>query len=317
MANDDYASILNSSAQVLSSAVNYAAASSIDKETRRYNREMYDKQRADSLADWTMQNDYNHPSAQMARLRAAGLNPNLVYGNGADATATSMPRGTEAKSWSPPVPRFDVSGPLMSMYDIRMKEAQTDNLRTQNTLLQQDGMLKGLMASKLATETARSKFDLDLASDMREYSLEALKEHVRRLRIGTDIGLQENERREAMNASNLREAVTRIAKMRADTMRTNLETSQSSQMFPLRKQQAQQQIQVMEQNLRSLLRRGVLEELDVRLANKGIRPGSPAWDNALKGVLDALNFRGAIDAAGQGMDDFNNWLERVLPWGNQ
>lgn len=34
-----------------------------------------------------MQNAYNDPSAQMERLKNAGLNPNLVYGNGADAQA--------------------------------------------------------------------------------------------------------------------------------------------------------------------------------------------------------------------------------------
>lgn len=31
---------------------------------------------------WNMQNEYNLPINQMERLRAAGLNPNLVYGNG-------------------------------------------------------------------------------------------------------------------------------------------------------------------------------------------------------------------------------------------
>lgn len=31
---------------------------------------------------WNAQNAYNHPSAQMERLKSAGLNPMLVYGNG-------------------------------------------------------------------------------------------------------------------------------------------------------------------------------------------------------------------------------------------
>lgn len=35
-----------------------------------------------NLKMWNMQNAYNDPSAQMARLKAAGLNPNLVYGGG-------------------------------------------------------------------------------------------------------------------------------------------------------------------------------------------------------------------------------------------
>lgn len=40
-----------------------------------------------SIANWQMENEYNTPANQMKRLQEAGLNPNLVYGNGADATA--------------------------------------------------------------------------------------------------------------------------------------------------------------------------------------------------------------------------------------
>ena len=36
-----------------------------------------------SRENWALENAYNTPKAQMDRLRAAGLNPNLVYGNGA------------------------------------------------------------------------------------------------------------------------------------------------------------------------------------------------------------------------------------------
>lgn len=35
-----------------------------------------------NLQMWNLQNAYNDPSAQMERLRKAGLNPNLVYGGG-------------------------------------------------------------------------------------------------------------------------------------------------------------------------------------------------------------------------------------------
>lgn len=36
---------------------------------------------------WKMQNEYNKPINQMERLKEAGLNPNLVYSNGATTTA--------------------------------------------------------------------------------------------------------------------------------------------------------------------------------------------------------------------------------------
>lgn len=39
---------------------------------------------------WQMENEYNKPVNQMARLEEAGLNPNLVYGNGATSLGGSM-----------------------------------------------------------------------------------------------------------------------------------------------------------------------------------------------------------------------------------
>ena len=39
---------------------------------------------------WNRTNDYNSPLKQMERLKAGGLNPNLVYGNGATTTANNI-----------------------------------------------------------------------------------------------------------------------------------------------------------------------------------------------------------------------------------
>lgn len=45
-----------------------------------------------AMLSWNLANDYNHPIQQMNRLKAAGLNPNLVYGSGSVAgNTTSAP----------------------------------------------------------------------------------------------------------------------------------------------------------------------------------------------------------------------------------
>lgn len=41
------------------------------------------------LENWLIQQEYNTPANQVARLRAAGLNPNLIYGNGSAATGNA------------------------------------------------------------------------------------------------------------------------------------------------------------------------------------------------------------------------------------
>lgn len=51
------------------------------QKNRDFQKEMYEKQYQDNLNFWKMQNEYNLPSAQLARLREAGLNPLLAYGD--------------------------------------------------------------------------------------------------------------------------------------------------------------------------------------------------------------------------------------------
>lgn len=51
-----------------------------------------DDANAMAMKSWQLANDYNHPIQQMERLKAAGLNPNLVYGSGSVAgNTTSAP----------------------------------------------------------------------------------------------------------------------------------------------------------------------------------------------------------------------------------
>lgn len=45
-------------------------------------RRQYEREKADNLKFWNMQNAYNSPVEQMKRLKEAGLNEHLVYGNG-------------------------------------------------------------------------------------------------------------------------------------------------------------------------------------------------------------------------------------------
>lgn len=47
-----------------------------------------------NIANWQMENEYNLPKNQMKRLEDAGLNPNLMYGQGSPGNAGSVPSVT-------------------------------------------------------------------------------------------------------------------------------------------------------------------------------------------------------------------------------
>lgn len=61
----------------------------------KYSKKLMELQYQQNLDLWNKQNEYNAPTAQMQRLQAAGLNPNLVYGsnvvgNSSNNTSTSL-----------------------------------------------------------------------------------------------------------------------------------------------------------------------------------------------------------------------------------
>lgn len=95
--------------------------------------------------------NYNTPSQQMARLQEAGLNPNLVYGNGADAQASG--------SVSPSASRQLETPKIMDSLAIANLFEQNKNLREQNKKLRAD--TEYVEAQRDKTQTENSLADLE------------------------------------------------------------------------------------------------------------------------------------------------------------
>lgn len=53
-----------------------------NKQQNKANQKAVDRANAYDMYTWDLANQYNDPKSQMERLKAAGLNPNLVYGSG-------------------------------------------------------------------------------------------------------------------------------------------------------------------------------------------------------------------------------------------
>lgn len=70
----------------IGSAANLIMNYSNNRANDRRQQEAYEQ----NLRMWHLQNQYNSPASQIARLKAAGLNPNLIYGN-PDNTAQAPP----------------------------------------------------------------------------------------------------------------------------------------------------------------------------------------------------------------------------------
>lgn len=80
-----------------------------------------------TLAQWHRQNRYNDPSAQMSRLKQAGLNPNMVYGTGTQAA------GNSSSSFQAPVAQHkniqtpNIPETIAKFHNIQRTDSQTAN----------------------------------------------------------------------------------------------------------------------------------------------------------------------------------------------
>lgn len=64
-----------------------------------YNRRLQEQEYQQNLAQWNLENEYNSPSEQMARLAAAGINPHLAYSNGSVSNVSARSPQYSAPSY--------------------------------------------------------------------------------------------------------------------------------------------------------------------------------------------------------------------------
>ena len=96
---------------------------------RLWTDQMMDKQNAWSLQQWNMTNEYNSPSAQVQRLRDAGLNP-LFYGldgSSANSFQSAEPLGYERASLR------GLTNPSVGL-DASLRSAQVSSIELDNEL---------------------------------------------------------------------------------------------------------------------------------------------------------------------------------------
>ena len=131
-----------------------------------------------SIEMWNMQNQYNSPTAQMSRLRQAGLNPNLVYGSGVTGNnAGSTPQYQPAKIQRATMEPYrgwnlGLSDAVSAFMAMRQNKAQVENMEAQNKLIKEQARTEGIRQGNIAMSTARSGFDLNLARELRNVSID-------------------------------------------------------------------------------------------------------------------------------------------------
>lgn len=113
----------------------------------QFNAQEAQKNRDFQVDMFNRTNSYNSPKAQMQRFMEAGLNPDLMYGNGASSIAAQSPSGSQA-SGSSPIAAVDMQ---QRAANVALTQAQTRLIEHQADNLDADTVKKGAETAGILT----------------------------------------------------------------------------------------------------------------------------------------------------------------------
>lgn len=133
------------------------------KKVREWNEQMYERQLEDNRENWRMANEYALPSAQLARIREAGLNPLLMYEGGLSQQVASPAQGADVNS-APAATGSMQTNYGQALSGAALIKAQIDNINA-------DTLLKKSTAKETETHVDwyNTTKSLDLAIKERNY----------------------------------------------------------------------------------------------------------------------------------------------------
>lgn len=213
------------------------------------NQLMLDRAYNQNLHMWNETNAYNSPVAQMARLKTAGLNPNLVYGTGTVTgnTSGSAPQ-LEAASYDAPNIRpytgwnLGLTDAVSTYMQARSNQAQVTSLETQTDYVRQQTINEAAKTAGIAASSAKSQFDYDLAKDLRQEAVESARANLMKL---------QGEAHGAMTEANIKSFIHR-------------------ELQPLQKKYSESQIKQIEVSTSKLLQDMDFDKFNYDLMRKGI-----------------------------------------------
>ncbi|QCQ85007.1 DNA pilot protein [Blackfly microvirus SF02] len=277
MSDETKGGLIGGAASIIGQGINAISTGSMNKKTREWNEKQYGIQRANALADWNAQNAYNAPEQQMARLKAAGLNPNLVYGNGATATSAQPVRSTSTADWKPQAPQVNATAVTDSYFDSRIKNQTVTNMQLQAKVLEQEALDKKMDISGKGITQARNQYDLDMAQRLQANTIAQAEGNLERIGLGnaktivdTKFTSDQNDRNQGRFNSDMESAVLSRLKMKADTTNSQLMSDQ------------------IKANTQNALKEGLIKDFEILLNKKGFTKSDPVWQRAGLTLVDAI-----------------------------
>lgn len=177
----------------------------INRENNAFNERMMREQDALNYEAWKRQNAYNTPSAQVQRLKEAGLNPYLMMSNGNQIGSASSQNSTSmaSASSSPNMQAFDsssgisngvnaIGGAIANYIAAKKAEGEIANMNMQNGLLQQQiiAMSKDNEYKSLMNDEMLRGFKFDNYKKSAEYENQLWSNRYQQETFNSDVGIK-------------------------------------------------------------------------------------------------------------------------------
>lgn len=262
------AAAITAGASIASSAGQIAATGKLNRKNREWQEEM-----------WNKNNQYNSPSAQMARFREAGLNPHLIYGQGTNGNSSSPASAPDQK-----VPDYSGiakgAGDAVQAYNAtKLQQTQINQMEKNIELADTEKELK--QAQTLSTLASTDKMGVETfqLQDLYEQKKIALQTDINKTNIDIEIGNK------------------MIDKILAETNLTKEQQNSVKQSIIESKERVIQ----MTKTGQSIDRDNILKDLDINLRKNGINPNDPMIFRVLGQMIPSII---------KGQNPFEKWIKK-------
>lgn len=255
-----------------------ALGASAQDRANAQNLEIAKMQNSWNLEQWHRENSYNKPTQQMQRLSEAGLNPNLVYGNGATTQAAASPRAAGAKMEAFKDYNFGLQEATGTYLNTLNTEKNLELAQSQKAALDAQTLHEGVKQAETLARKNLSEFNLNLAKKTEDYSVEAAMLNVQRTRKEIDRAITENAIKEY----------------------------ERYVLQPLQGKISDQQLHNLKTTGDMLIYQRDYEGIKLALARAGININDPLWVRQLNKFLDGLIGKE------NGMEDLGKGTRRVI-----
>lgn len=194
---------------IASTGLSNRGAKKRQRQADKYNRQ-----------SWERQNKYNHPLQQMERLKSAGLNPNMIYGNSPGSAVGNAGAQQHASKAAP----YSMENPIIPGFQAGQLQAQTNNLKTLSTFNDAKTLTELEKADLTGTQAKVAKSnmindilarDLDVKRSTELYVQEQLKTKAMSNEKSGHIARYAAETQKAIAEGNVAESKTHVEALNA------------------------------------------------------------------------------------------------------